>query len=185
VSADKKNLEYHPDTLVNQIVEDALTLVNELQTLTDDDICLASLPPLVRELIELLGLQPAISLMRACGGTRTFMKQNNYKGTAAYKALGEELYQVLISYFANETIEIPVPVSLIRSARRKRALRLYNEAGMTYNQVAREVGRSYAWVARLIQQTDRQSQDAVCAPLEPLDNSETVAGDNLDLFNGR
>jgi hypothetical protein len=126
------------------------------------DIDTSLLPPVARDLAELLGLDAALALVERWGGTPLWVQQKPWPELVA--AIGEVPAQTLCSTYALERIDVPRCVRSMRAVR-DRAILAAASQGTSGAQLARDNGLT----RRQITNIKRAQREAVPDP-------------NLDIF---
>ncbi|HYE35476.1 Mor transcription activator family protein [Methylocaldum sp.] len=107
----------------------------------------ALLPPIVQEFVEVAGLEAALALVNAYGGTRLWFPSNPEPDHHLIKTLGEAGY-TLCARFALEWLDIPKCERALRAVRDAAIVEALRE-GRTQADVAREYGLTWRQVANI------------------------------------
>jgi len=107
----------------------------------------ALLPPIVQEFVEVAGLEAALKLVDAYGGTRVWFPERPEPDHHLVKALGDAAY-ALCERFALEWIDIPKCARALRAVRDAAIVEKLRQ-GRTQAEVAREVGLTWRQVANI------------------------------------
>jgi hypothetical protein len=92
------------------------------------DVRLDDLPPVFREVADLIGLDGALALVRWRGGTSIKIPDRPRETHPLAQAIGQEFAQRLAGRFGRGSLNIPTPHGL-RQAARNRGIRAEYDAG--------------------------------------------------------
>lgn len=134
--------------------------MEQVQNTTNSN-AIDKLPPIVHELIDVIGMRETESLIEVCGGLSVKIPMegyhNNPRLTAIEGCIGYEAMEKLMFYFGGEIIYIPRNTMALKSLRNERFLSdfmtLINEGlsmRMAYIKLCPVYGHSDRWAQRLI-----------------------------------
>lgn len=110
----------------------------------------ADLPASLREIVALIGLPAALTLVHHYGGVRLYLPKEMDPGHVLVRLLGHDAAMRLITYrAAGDYIEVPLAERAIRAAR-NRAIRARMQRGATAAAVARAFGMTERHVWRIL-----------------------------------
>jgi Xaa-Pro aminopeptidase len=107
----------------------------------------ALLPPTIQEIVEVVGLESALKLVDAYGGTRVWFPERPEPDHHLVKALGDAAY-ALCERFALEWLDIAKCQRALRAVRDAAIVEMLRQ-GHTQAEVAREVGLTWRQVANI------------------------------------
>lgn len=100
---------------------------------------LARLPPLVRELVGLIGVDEALALLRARGGAPLYVAANPHEAGVLREILSPAAVASLCHAWAGITLRLPKADRLLAQARDE-AIRTARAGGATKRQLAQAYG---------------------------------------------
>ena len=125
----------------------------------DNLIDTSCLPPLVQELIEVMGLAEAINLLEARGGLPTYVPEHPERAEVLSQIVGDIALCALCSRFGRETIDLPKMDGITQQLRNHQIVSAKGQ--VSGYDLARQHGLSYRHVKRIWQQAkafdDRQA----------------------------
>lgn len=109
------------------------------------------LPETAQQLVELLGVEPALVLIRALGGVRVHIPKHFSKGHKLTALLGEDAAKVLMDMYAGEALVVPKCEQLIRYQQVKALL----DAGTPAGQIALATGYTERHIYKIRQELNQ------------------------------
>lgn len=107
-----------------------------------------TLPPLLAEIAEVIGLPLALKLAAECGGTYVYISTRPRADNAAARVIGLEAMRKLGKHFGAGLIEMPVATSVHRS-RRNALIRRSAKLGLSQSQLARRYNLTVRHIRRI------------------------------------
>lgn len=126
-------------------------------------IDLSILPLELQSLINVLGLDAAVRLCKAIGGTRVYVPSSITQGAKIRNILkDEESFQKLVNHYKGDYVELPKIDSIERQMKHMLVKQLH-EQGLSYGQIASETGFTRRWVIELAKDAanDEESQQTL------------------------
>jgi len=105
------------------------------------------LPPTIQEIVDIVGLEAALKVVNAYGGTRVWFPEVPAPDHHLVKILGDAAY-VLCQRFALNWLTIPTCARALRAVRDAAIVEALRQ-GRTYDEVAREFGLTWRQVANI------------------------------------
>lgn len=129
-----------------------------MTTLSDADIAVCELPPMLRLLVEVAGLQAALMLATRYGGTEICVPTRFDPNGSLARIIGVEAAQKIHERFRGERITIPKGDAALRCARNRVIVQEYR-GDVTAGQLALKYGLTERQVRTILNtQTDRNPQ---------------------------
>ncbi len=125
--------------------------------LTDPAIERDWLPPLLREIEELIGLEAALALCRRWGGGRLFVPRKVTPEHPIARELGLEAAERFCGYYAGEELCVPMGAAILRHLRNRAIVSRYR-AGESAGRIARDLGLTERWVYEIVGRVDDNPQ---------------------------
>lgn len=69
----------------------------------------AALSPVLKELVELLGLDATLAIVNKFGGTRLFFSKSVVKKSKLISVIGQEKYEHLVKYYRGRGTDVYIP----------------------------------------------------------------------------
>ena len=107
------------------------------------------LPPVARELIEVIGLDATRALIEAFGGTRLYVPGRLAPDHALVKLLGEPAAAALAAHYAGDELGVPRAAAAMRAALHRQIVAAY-DAGASAARLAREHGCTERWIYAIV-----------------------------------
>lgn len=118
------------------------------------------LPPQAAEIAEVVGVEPALRLVKAWGGVRLYVPQQMPEDHLLVSTLGRAEADALAARYGGETIQIPRCLHALRAVRNGEIRR------------ARAAGASPALLALRHGLTERQVYAILAAAAQPVDDRQ-------------
>ncbi|MBF0401307.1 MAG: hypothetical protein HQL90_11115 [Magnetococcales bacterium] len=102
-----------------------------MTTLSDIDVALCELSPMLQQLVEVVGLTAATTLAQRYGGIDLLVPAQFHPDHSLVAVIGVEAAQKLIRHHAGERIYIPKGAHALRCVRNRAILQAYDEGNVT------------------------------------------------------
>lgn len=109
-----------------------------------DQIDVSVLPPQMRRLIELLGFDVTLKLLKARGGRRIWIPKTAAGDRVLAQVVGHRALETLVEHYAGEMLELPSDEKLITQVR-NRLMVAARADGASYAELAEQFGVSRRW----------------------------------------
>lgn len=113
----------------------------------DDDLDVALLEPLLRQLVELIGIQATMAIVERCGGTLLNIPRQADQNALLLELVGAERAAILGRALGPDRLLIPKAQPALRDVRDRRVMAALQSRSV--RQVAREFGLGERWVWEL------------------------------------
>ena len=107
------------------------------------------LPPLLREIEEVAGLEAALRICQRWGGSRLFVPRSPGPDHPIVREIGAEAAGRLCGHFAGEELTVPLGAGILRRLRNREIIARYR-AGESAGSIARDMRMTERWVYAIV-----------------------------------
>lgn len=135
---------------------------------------LSSLPKMVRDLIDLIGMEETKSMLKSYGGKRKYVPQNKGQLPESWGVLTFESFLKICSAYSGDTIEIP-KIDSFERAERNREIVYLAQRGMSRRELGQRYGLTYRQIGNIRRHYERNYAGSNTARINAEENASQDA----------
>lgn len=118
----------------------------------------ALLPPMAKEMAQVVGLRAALAVVEHWGGTRLCVPHRLTDDHPLMQVLGAEAAEQLAAHYRGETLTVPRAAAALRAALYDQIVQEYDGGEKTAGQLAREHRVTERWIFYIVARARRERQ---------------------------